>query len=62
MIRQALKIKTEFYNKKLNYLNEGIGEPCAGQVRAMLLPFLSLKVEDSSLEENFGFEDPIGSA
>ena len=43
------------------YLNAGIGEPCAGQVMAMPLSLLSLKVEDSSLDENFGLDDPMGS-
>ena len=38
-----------------------MGEPCAGQVRAIPWSFFSLNVDDSSFDENFGFDDPTGS-
>ena len=43
------------------YLNDGIGIPCAGQVRATPEPNFFLKADKSTLEENFGFENPMGS-
>ena len=43
------------------YLNGGIGIPCAGQVRATPEPNFFLKADKSTLEENFGFENPMGS-
>ncbi len=49
------------YQHCLSNLNDGIGEPCAGHVRAIPDPDDFLKVKDSWLEENFGLVDPIGS-
>lgn len=43
------------------HLNPGIGEPWAGQVRAMLLSFNSSKDAEFILDENFGLALPIGS-
>ena len=43
------------------YLNEGIGIPCAGHVRATPVPNFLLNADKSTFEENFGSENPIGS-
>ena len=43
------------------YLNEGIGAPWAGQVKAMPEFKGSVNFDDSSLLANFGFAEPIGS-
>jgi len=43
------------------YLNEGVGEPCAGQVREIPNPADILKADKSTMDENFGLADPIGS-
>ena len=47
--------------KTFQYLNEGIGIPCAGQVRATPVPNFFLNADRSTLEENLGFENPSGS-
>ena len=57
-------VKTKNRNCKLiffQYLNDGIGIPCAGQVKATPEPNFFLKADKSTLEENFGFENPMGS-
>ena len=43
------------------YLNAGIGIPCAGHVRAMPAPSFISKADRDKMDENFGFEKPIGS-
>ena len=45
----------------LNYLNEGVGEPWAGHVREIPNPADILKADKSTIDENFGLADPIGS-
>lgn len=45
----------------LLYLYEGIGDPCAGHVRAMPELRVLLKADKSTADENLGFADPIGS-
>ena len=47
-------------SKKI-YLNDGKGDPWAGQVMATPELELVLKPENSNFDENFGFVDPIGS-
>ncbi len=42
-------------------LKLGIGVPWAGQVKAMFELSVLVMVCESSLLENFGFVDPIGS-
>ncbi len=43
------------------YLNDGMGDPCAGQVRATPPPRTLLIPLMSRSEDNFGFALPIGS-
>ena len=43
------------------YLNEGKGDPWAGQVIPTPILDAIVKADNSNFEENFGFEDPIGS-
>lgn len=43
------------------YLNAGMGEPCAGQVRANGSSAFMRRVEDFEIVENFGIALPIGS-
>jgi len=43
------------------YLNEGNGEACAGQVRAMPKPELNKYDETLDTEENLGAAEPTGS-
>ena len=43
------------------YLNEGRGEPWAGQVMASPEPDSVMKVEDFNFEENLGLVVPMGS-
>ena len=45
----------------LQYLNDGIGTPCAGHVSAIPNPNFFLNADESRMVENFGFESPIGS-
>ncbi len=45
----------------LSYLNEGKGDPCAGQLKAMLFEATSSKATRLSLDENFGLALPTGS-
>ena len=47
--------------KVSHYLNDGIGDAWAGQVKAKLDPELSWKVADFCVLENFGIVPPIGS-
>ena len=44
-----------------NYLNDGKGEACAGQVKAIPVPDVYRNVEDLEKEENFGAAVPMGS-
>ena len=54
--------KTKFKTRQnLNYLKLGIGVPCAGQVKAILDVRVLVIVCESTLLENFGFVDPMGS-
>ena len=46
---------------KTTYLWLGIGNPCAGQVKASGFVAFSSKATRLSLEENLGFELPTGS-
>ena len=59
----SVKMESSFILKDecKSYLNVGMGEPCAGHVSAMPVSLFSLNVEDSSFDENFGLEDPMGS-
>ena len=43
------------------YLNDGDGDPCAGQVSAMALLATILKADSSRMLENLGLVEPIGS-
>ena len=43
------------------YLNEGKGDPWAGQVIATPMLDAIVKADSSNFEENLGFDDPIGS-
>ena len=43
------------------YLNEGVGEPWAGHVNEIPSPADILKADRSTIEENFGLADPMGS-
>ena len=45
----------------LTYLNEGIGEPCAGQMRARAEDATSSNDIEFIFEENFGAALPTGS-
>ena len=46
---------------KFIYLNEGMGDPCAGQSNPIFSPVARLKDKVSVSRENFGFAPPIGS-
>lgn len=48
-------------NMLFQYLNDGIGTPCAGHVRATPVPNFFLKADKSTIEENLGLENPMGS-
>ncbi len=43
------------------YLNDGKGNPCAGQGKANSLETFRVKTRPSVARENFGFAPPIGS-
>ena len=46
----------------MHYLEDGIGEPCAGQLKENIRFFMTLKVPKVSDEVgNIGFADPMGS-
>ena len=51
----------EFSKWSSTNLNAGIGEPWAGQVKAIPLLKYSVNVRESNFEANFGLADPIGS-
>ena len=54
--------KEHFYFYFLHYLEDGIGEPCAGQLRENIRFSMTLKVPKVSDEVgNIGFADPMGS-
>ena len=45
----------------LQYLNDGIGTPCAGHVSAIPIPNFFLNADESRMVENLGFDSPMGS-
>ncbi len=45
-----------------SYPNAGMGDPCAGHVKAMEVPETSSKERVLDLDANFGFALPTGSA
>ena len=45
----------------MKYLNEGVGYPWAGHVNEIPSPADILKADKSTMEENFGLAEPIGS-
>ena len=45
----------------VSYLNDGMGDPCAGQMRARLLEATSSKDSEFIFDANFGAADPTGS-
>ena len=54
--------KEYFYFYFLHYLEDGIGEPCAGQLKENIRVSMTLKVPKVSDEVgNIGFADPMGS-
>ena len=61
----VLPIGSRFIKKHLKqksfYLNAGIGDPWAGQVKAKAWPDLMCNVNDFKTEANLGFALPIGS-
>ena len=47
--------------KNSSYLNDGTGDPWAGQTNARLLKTMSSNATEFILDENFGLELPTGS-
>ena len=56
LVLKSLLSKYEFY------LYAGIGDPWAGQFRLNKCPSLASKVDDFDVDENFGMDEPTGSA
>ena len=48
-------------NYQKSHLKNGMGDPWAGQVRAIPDPVVFSNADKLSIEENFGFVLPIGS-
>ena len=57
------KLEDPILQKKKNkwYLNDGSGSPWAGQVIAKLWPDDFLNADESTIDENLGLLNPIGS-
>ena len=57
----SMKIGINHSIMHTKYLNDGKGEACAGQVKAIPVPDVYRKVEDFENEENLGAAVPTGS-
>ena len=47
--------------KKISNLNDGVGDPCAGQVKLAGFSFSLFNVDTSLSDGNFGADPPTGS-